>query len=124
MAVLDLANVIGDRVRTTAQAETIYGETRVVGDHAIIPVAKLRYGFGFGGGRGSEPASDDDGDGGSSEGAGGGVGVSLSPVGYIVIDDDGPRFVRIGGKLQLVTAFLVGLAVGFLLVGRRRARLT
>lgn len=99
-------------------ADLVFGETRVVGDHAAIPVARIVYAGGglFGGGRGRARA---DGEGRGAEGLGAGVGVAAQPVGLFEVGPRGVRWVpmRSSGPMALLAA-LVG--VGLLALGARR----
>ena len=44
---------IADRLRSSARVEVAFGESRVVGDRTIIPIACVAYGFGGGAGSGA-----------------------------------------------------------------------
>ena len=44
---------IAERLRSSARVEVAFGESRVVGDRTIIPVARVAYGFGGGAGSGA-----------------------------------------------------------------------
>lgn len=108
--VTELFNTIGERIRATARVETVYGETRVVEGRTVIPVAEMRYAFGAGAGQG--PKLDTEGE--APGGGGGGGGVSVSPVGFLVLTDEGERFVPVNPPLRkLVMAAVCGFLLGF-----------
>ena len=110
-------SAIQERIRATARAETIYGETRTVEGWSVIPVARVAYGFGAGGGQAT--AKTDEGAGTTPGGGGGGGGVSVSPVGFLVVTPEGERFVPITvPRRKLVAACAMGFALG-LFVGKR-----
>ncbi len=113
----DLFERIGERLRTTARSEIIYGETRVVDGRSIIPVAKLRYAFGAGAG---ETGVQKDGKDIEAGGGGGGGAAAITPVGFLVVMPYGQEFVPVKPAAKLlVAAGLIGLALG-LALGRRR----
>ena len=113
----DLFERIGERLRTTARSEIIYGETRLVDGRSVIPVAKLRYAFGAGAGE-TEVAKD--GKDIETGGGGGGGAAAVTPVGFLVVTPYGQEFVPVRPAAKLLAAAgLVGLAVG-LCLGRRR----
>ena len=108
-----ILNSITDKIRISANVETLYGESRQIGDRTVIPVAKIRYGFGAGGGEGHGPS--EDGNTSVGTGGGGGGGAMVSPVGYIVVDQYGTEFVRIRSWRQAVVPGLIGLLFGIIL---------
>ena len=73
MALQDIFKGITERLQTTANVETVYGEPIVAEGKTIIPVARVRYGFGggFGEGNGGNGSSRENG--GSGGGGGGGI---------------------------------------------------
>jgi len=104
----------------------VYAEPVHHGDIAVIPIAKVAYGFGAGGGRrpGRRPA-----DGARSSAAavgpetqsgGGGGGARLTPVGALEVGPRGTRFVRYNDLPRLAGAFLLGLGAAALLASRFR----
>ena len=103
---------ITDRIKSTANVETLYGESRQIGNKTIIPVAKVSYGFGAGGGEGQRPGESDETATGS--GGGGGGGASARPVGFIVVDDSGVEFVHIHKWRGTVIAGLIGALIGLI----------
>ena len=106
---------ITERIRATANVDTLYGESRQIGDKTIIPVAKVYYGFGAGGGEAQRPNGE------ASEslpigtGGGGGAGVSARPVGFIVVSDGEVTFVRIPSWRGTILAGIAGVLAGLLL---------
>lgn len=101
---------------------TVYGEPTILGDHAVIPVAEVKYGGGggWGGGHGptaelpeGETAEEFQGEG---EGMGMGFGVSARPIGALDITADGVHWAPVfeWGKIvqiwSLVTGFVVAVA--------------
>lgn len=104
---------ITDKIRASVNVETLYGESRQIGNKTIIPVAQIKYGFGAGGGEGH--GAPEEADGGSGSGGGGGGGADVSPVGYIVVDDYGTEFVRIRRWPRALITGLIGLLLGILL---------
>ncbi len=117
----DILESITERLKATANVDTIYGEPRTIGAKTIIPVAKVAYGFGAGGGQGPSRPEEGEAPPGAGEGGGGGGGVSVQPVGFIVAEGDQVTFVPIGESRKLLIAGLVGLVAG-LLLGRKLAR--
>ncbi len=77
-----------EKARETANWRAAFGEPQVVGDHTLIPVARVGYTFGLGFGQGSGPVG---GEGSAHEGEEGGIGggvgggASSSPLGTIVV---------------------------------------
>ena len=113
-------SAIQERIRATARAETVYGETRTVEGRSIIPVARVSYGFGAGSGRAptnaDEEAETTPRHGGQAGGGGGGGGVSVSPVGFLVVTPEGERFVPIAlPRRKLAVAGFLGFALGYVL---------
>lgn len=78
----DIVKGIMERIRET-NVETIFGESRQIGDKVIIPVGKISYGWGGGSGKGKAPGQE-----GEGEGGGIGMGVKVKPIGYITVNQD------------------------------------
>lgn len=107
----DVLLQLSERLATTANARTVYGEPIHAHDRTIIPVARVGYGLGATSwGRNGEKA------GGGSGGGGGGA----KPVGYIEITEHGTRYVDISTPRALLAAAISGLALGYLLARWRR----
>ena len=111
----EILKSITERIKATASVDTLYGESRRIGNTTIIPVAKVSYGFGGGGGEGTRPQE------GASEapaigaGGGGGGGVAARPVGYIVVSDGQVEYVSIPSWRGILVAGMGGVLVGLLL---------
>jgi uncharacterized spore protein YtfJ len=73
-----------ETARETAHWRAAFGEPQVVGDHTLIPVARVGYTFGLGFGQGSGPAGEE-GPAETGEGGGAGGGASAQPLGTIVV---------------------------------------
>ncbi|MCL5292668.1 MAG: hypothetical protein M1548_09150 [Actinobacteria bacterium] len=83
--------------------QLVFGETRTFDSHAIIPVARVSYGFGGGGGGKPQAAE--------GEGAGFGGGINIKPVGYIEVTPLKVEFRPVIDPAALMTGFalLVGV---------------
>lgn len=101
-----------DRIETTGNVQSVFGEPIQVGDKTIIPVARIGYGFGGGYGEGKGDESD-------GEGGGGGGCLSARPIGVIEVTPEVTRYVPLTRWRTLVGAGLIGLALG-LVAGFRR----
>ena len=111
-----------ERFKITAHVNTVFGEPRTIEGKTIIPVAKVAYALGAGGGEGRQGPSDDGPSERSCSGGGGGGAVRAVPVGFIVVDSEGERFVPIGpSRRQLAGACLAGFVLG-IMIGRRGRR--
>ncbi len=119
----DRVAAIADKAKT----DTIYGESRQIGDITIIPVGKVTVNFGFGGGKGRGGSESDPSAQGEGEGGGGGGRVTVSPVAVIRIRDGVEEVVPVVDKNQIVkyvgivagvVAFWLGMAIAGL--ARRR----
>lgn len=107
---------IAERIGRTANAEAVFGETRQLGDMAIIPVAEVRYGGGMGFGRKDEGEEQEEGVGG-----GGGMGLNTRPLGVIVVQHDSVQWRPILDTNRLV---VMGSAIGLVaLLALRRIAL-
>jgi hypothetical protein len=91
-------------------ARLAYGETVVVGEHELVPVAFAGFGFGAGEGSGEAPAGGESAAG-RSEGSGGGGGGFSIPVGAYVSGPGGMTFQPNPVALVVVAVPLVA-AVG------------
>ena len=105
---------IANQIKASANVETLFGESRQIGDRTIIPVARVSYGFGAGGGEGTSPKDAGTGVRPIGSGGGGGGGVSASPVGFIVVTEEGTEFVRIRYWKNAIIAGIVGVVFGFI----------
>lgn len=79
-------------VRNLAEAQTIIGEPIKAGNVTIIPVSRVSIGIGIGGGSyGKE---------GSNGAGGGGTGLTVSPVAFIVIEENGnTKLLNVGADI-------------------------
>jgi len=114
---------IGDEANT----DMVFGESRVMGDHVIIPVARVRYGGGAGAG-GGERERDPEAEHAAvaSEGVGGGFGVSAVPMGAIDVTNDRVAWSPLvdWGRLATIWSVVSGMALLMVLARnlfRRRA---
>lgn len=107
----DLVSSLADKLSTEATVRRVFGEPISVGERTIVPVARV--GYGFGAGHGESEAE--------GEGGGGGGGLRAAPAGVIELTPDGMDYVEFGLEKKMITAALIGAAVGFLLgkLGRR-----
>ena len=108
MALQDLLQGLNDRIASSANVRSVYGEPIESHDRTIVPVAKIQYGFG--GGMGNED---------SKEGSGGGGAVRARPVGVVEVDGRGTRFVPIIDATSIAMCIGTGLLVGLMLRRRR-----
>jgi len=105
MSMKELLGSLGDKLSSEATVRRVFGEPITLGDRTVIPVARV--GYGFGGGMGSS--------GEAGEGGGGGGGVGAAPAGLVELTPDGIEYVEFGLGQKILTAALIGAAVGFLL---------
>jgi uncharacterized spore protein YtfJ len=76
MSVEDLLQAVGE-IKDKANVKAVFGESQVVGDKTVIPVAQVWYGFGMGFGQGPTPSGE--------EVAGGGGGARVRPLAVLEI---------------------------------------
>jgi uncharacterized spore protein YtfJ len=125
-----------DKMSDEVNVDAVFGEPREAGEHVLIPVAELQYGFGVGAGtaQGGESPEDADADvetsddadeaacceksGGTAEGAGGGAGAKARPLATIIVGPDGVSVKAIMDeqKIALAGILLSAWAVGWLAV--------
>lgn len=80
-----------EKMRSMANADTIIGEPKIVGEGiTLIPVSKVSYGFASGGSDFSTKSSN-----GAMFGGGGGGGMTVTPVAFVVINNGNVRIVNI-----------------------------
>ena len=118
-----LITSITERIRASASVDTIYGEPLVVEGRTVIPVGKVAFGFGAGGGQGPGQeqleGAEAEAESKAPGGGGAGGGVSVNPVGFLVINPKGERFVPVSpSKKELAAATLVGFGLGFAVAKR------
>jgi uncharacterized spore protein YtfJ len=109
-AVPELVRSLGDRVQSSAKAETVFGEPVIVGERTVIPVARVDYGVGAGGGEDA-----------AAHGLGGGAALRALPVGALEITGSGTRFIRFVHPLRSGLALALAAAIGFAM-GRHASR--
>jgi sporulation protein YtfJ len=102
MNVADLIKSTLEEVQNLMLTRTVVGEPITAGDHTVIPVSKVTFGFGAGGGAGTESKQ-------SGEGSGIGGGWSIEPVAFVVLGVDGAKMLTVGDK-ESVTGKLFDLA--------------
>lgn len=71
-----------ENLKTMVSSKTIVGDPIEVGKHTIVPVMKVSLGLGAGGGDIASTAKT------NRSGGGGGGGLSISPVGFLVVQDE------------------------------------
>lgn len=120
MAIQDVFHSITERLQSTANVKTIYGEPIVMGQRKIVPVAKV--GFGFGAGAGSRGGSKGEAAAKSDEGGGGGGGCRITPAGVIEITDAGTRYISFNQAPKVAAGIAAGLALGYLMGKCRKRR--
>jgi uncharacterized spore protein YtfJ len=114
LSIQQFVQSVVDRLQTTANVKTVFGEPIEVKGRTLIPVARVAYGFGAGSRRGMQAAAE------SKEAEPCGVGgVGVKPAGVLEITDEGTRFIPIGHRRRLVGALFLGLVIGILISGRR-----
>lgn len=67
--------------------KSVVGEPIQAGSATILPIMKVSLGFGAGGGTASDKTA--------TQGGGGGGGISITPIGFLVVED---------GKAMMITA--------------------
>ncbi len=112
-----IPNQILDRLKQSARVELAYGESRVVGDKTIIPIALVSYLFGGGSGSGVGPTANNGHSEGVGIGGGGGGGVRVQPVAILEVTEDETRMMPIMDWTRIVTTTIT--AVGVFLVVRQ-----
>ena len=119
MALQNIFKGITERLQTTANVESVYGDPIVAECKTIIPVARVRYGFGGGIGEGDDDNGSSMENGGSG---GGGGGVEVTPIGIIEVTPGDTRYISFEDRRRLIRAALVGLALGAIIFRRRRKK--
>jgi uncharacterized spore protein YtfJ len=117
---------LADKLQTSANVRTVFGEPIHALGKVIVPVARVAYGFG--GGHGEAKPSNGEAQGEratpESQGGGGGGGVSVVPIGVVEVTAETTRFIPLRGKrLRLLGAFLGGFTACLLLRKEKRIRL-
>jgi uncharacterized spore protein YtfJ len=102
-----------EKTRETADWGAAFGEPQVMEGKTIIPVAKVTYGFGLGFGSGSAEPEEADEEPYEGEGGGAGGGATTSPLGALVVSEEGVYFEETmdTGKVALAGILLSALFV-------------
>ncbi len=134
METLDTIFARIDKMSDEVNVDAVFGEPREAGEHVLIPVAELQYGFGVGAGtaQGAEPSHEEEAEeedvpegeateakpGGVAEGAGGGAGAKARPLATIIVGPEGVTVKSIMDeqKVALAGILLSAWAVGWLAV--------
>lgn len=107
--IMDQTQALKEIIETNiADSDMVFGETRVFGDEAIIPVSRISYGLGGGGGKGAMRGKSEEG-----EGQGFGIGVKAKPIGYIQIKSGETSYRPILdlNTISLIVAPILGFAL-------------
>ncbi|MDP6533235.1 MAG: spore germination protein GerW family protein [Candidatus Marinimicrobia bacterium] len=99
MDVTELIKNTLNEIQDLMLTRTVVGDPIEAGDHTVIPVSKVTFGFGGGGGEKKDV----------DQGQGVGGGWSIEPVGFVIIGPDGARLLTIGEQ-DSVTSKLLDLA--------------
>lgn len=70
------------QISENVSSDTVFGESRKIGDKVVIPVAQVGYGGGGGFGSGGEEEK------GEGSGGGGGLSIKARPLGVIVVTEE------------------------------------
>jgi uncharacterized spore protein YtfJ len=112
----EVQKLLADVNRDT-NTDMVFGETRVIGDHALIPVGRVSYGGGGGGGasEGSEEAP-------AGTGTGMGVMVNARPIGVIKVTGNKVEWIPTVdvGLLATIGAVVAGALAILFMLGRNR----
>lgn len=82
----EILDTLMKNLKELVTTKSVVGEPIQAGNATILPIMKVSLGFGAGGGTAAEKTN--------SRGGGGGGGASISPVGFLVVED---------GKAMMVT---------------------
>ena len=91
-----IMDITMDKLRAMVDANTIIGDTIVVGDITLIPVSKVSFGVATGGS--DFPSKTQSG----LFGGGGGAGVTLSPVAFIAINGQNVKMMPVYNEMTSV----------------------
>ncbi len=113
-----------EKITQSTGSKLVYGESIVVKDKIIIPVAKISYGFGGGFGKLESSKKKDSGtdnkNNGNRNGSFGGLGLKAEPVGVIEIGEFGTQFISFNQTKKMLGLFVGGAILGALLVKRKK----
>lgn len=102
MNISDLVRSTLEELKDLMTSKTVVGDPINAGDHTVIPVSKVT--FGFGGGGGNNASDDKKNETGEGQGIGGGW--KISPVAFIVLGPDGPKLLTIGEKESAISKLM------------------
>ena len=103
MNITDLIKNTLEELQNLMVSKLIVGDPIQTGDHTVITVSKVMFGFGGGGGENTFKKDNT----GTGQGIGGGW--SIEPVAFVVIGPEGARLLTIGEKENAVSK-LINLA--------------
>lgn len=95
-SIKNIMDVTMDKLRAMVDANTIIGDSIVVGDITLIPVSKVSFGVATGGS--DFPSKTQSG----LFGGGGGAGVTVSPVAFIAVSDGNAKMMPVYNELSSV----------------------
>ncbi|MFQ6613576.1 MAG: GerW family sporulation protein [Fidelibacterota bacterium] len=101
MQISDLIKTTLEELQDLMVSRTVVGEAIPAGEHTVIPVSQVMFGFGGGGGNDSGASATK-----STEGRGIGGGWSIKPVAFVVVGPDGAKLLTIGEKESAVTKLI------------------
>ena len=84
----EILDTVISKLQNLVNSKTVVGEPVEAAGKTLIPVIKVSIGFGAGGG-------EQGGDKKQGTGGGGGAGAQITPVAFIVIDEDGVRLLLV-----------------------------
>ena len=102
-----------EKTRETADWGAAFGEPQVVEGKTIIPVAKVAYGFGLGFGSGSAEPEEEGEEPYEGEGGGAGGGATSTPIGALVVSEEGVYFEE---TMDVGKVSLAGILLGALII--------
>jgi len=98
MGVENLAETVLKELKNIMDSKSVVGEPVKLEDKILVPVTKFSFGFGIGATSTNSKNAE--------SGGGTGGGASIEPVGFLVIDEEGTRFVRASDKPTLIERLL------------------
>ncbi len=101
MAISDLIKSTLEELQDLMVSKTVVGDPVQAGDHTVIPVSQVMFGFGGGGGSDTTKSESN-----PTEGEGIGGGWSIKPVAFVVIGPDGSKLLTIGEKESAVSKLI------------------
>lgn len=102
MNIAELIKNTLNEIQELMSSKTIVGDPIQAGEHIVIPVSKVTFGFGGGGGEGSDKKNT-----GFGQGVGGGW--SIEPIAFVVVGKDGAKLMTIGDR-ESIAGKLMDLA--------------